>query len=97
MILSAFNFVLEQPWDKAAAFIGFWIAFITLASIIGARIPKVNRWLGVSIQNLLGITDLASRLDSYIRSNEEDSKRRDNAIASLAAVVQKFVEKDTNL
>ena len=43
MILSAFNFVLEQPWDKAAAFIGFWIAFITLASIIGARIPKVRR------------------------------------------------------
>lgn len=87
--------IFDLPWDKMAAFLSFWIALLALVSVLGARIPKVNKWLGVSIQNLLGITDLASRLDSYIRINDESGRKRDSAIAELADAVKTFVEKKT--
>lgn len=85
--------ILELPWGDAAAFLGFWIALLTLMGLIGSRIPKVNRWLGVSIQNLLGITDLSQQLNNYIASNDEAGRKRDEAIARLAETVERAVGK----
>ena len=81
------DWLLNQPWDKVAAFAGAWIAILTLVGMLAIKLPKVGTrigdWIGGGLQAVLGVKSLGVALDkhtetmtTYVKTHAFDTDAR---------------------